>query len=170
MNNEVKTDISEDQRFKGICGLIYKYASAFKIGLLILLVVLFLTNLTRILSVIYMSDIFKAAFILYYSAVFFIVSNYVEQIFGRLRKAETPFMYDIADKMKGLGYVLGSGGIIGGAAFNVFKLFIDDLSDEWFGFSLIAGFVLMVVGLIFTAFAFIFEHGCRLQQESDETL
>ena len=170
MDNNVKTDISEDQRFKGICGLIHNFAVAFKIGILILLVVLFLINLTDTLSVIYMSDIFKAAFILYYSAVFFIVAGYVEQIFGRLRKAETPFMYDIADKMKGLGYVLGSGGIIGGAAFSIFQLFIEDLSDEWFEFSLIAGFVLMVVGLIVTAFALIFEHGCKLQRESDETL
>lgn len=170
MDNKDKTDISEDQRFKGICGLIHNFAVAFKIGILILLVVLFLINLTDILSVIYMSDIFKAAFILYYSAVFFIVASYVEQIFGKLRKAETPFSYDIADKMKGLGFTLGGGGIVGGVVFIIFQLFIDDLSDEWFGFTLIAGFVLMVVGLIFTAFALIFEHGCKLQQESDETL
>ncbi len=170
MDNNVKTDISEDQRFKGICGLIHNFAVAFKIGILILLVVLFLINLTDTLSVIYMSDIFKAAFILYYSAVFFIVAGYVEQIFGRLRKAETPFTYDIAHKMKGLGYILAVGGIVGGDIFVLFHLFIDGLSDEWFGFPLIISFVLMVVGLIFTAFALIFEHGCKLQQESDETL
>lgn len=170
MNNEVRTEISDDTRFKGICGLVYNYAVAFKIGILVLLAVLVIINLGRLSEVIYMTDIFKAAFVLYYSAVFFIISNYVQQIFGRLRKAETPFMYDIADKMKGLAYVLGSGGIVGGAVFTVFNLFIDDLADEWFGFSLIAGFVFMVMGLIFTAFAFIFEHGCKLQQESDETL
>ena len=89
---------------------------------------------------------------------------------GKTISFARPVRYDIADKMKGLGYVLCGCGIIGAMLFLISNLLIDKLKNDWFWNATGFGLVFMVVGLIFIAFALIFETGCKLQQESDETL
>lgn len=171
MDTKEKNRDYPEESYKGICMHIHYYSAGFTIVLGILSVFLFAAIIGQIIDGRPpAADIVKSAFYAYYSILFFLVANYMRRIFSRLRAVETPFMYDIADKMKGLGSLLCGGGIVGALLFTIIKLFIDDLDKEWAITSGLIGFALMLVGMIFTVFALIFERGCKLQQESDETL
>ncbi len=157
--------------YKGICGLIYGYSLGFSVILAVLAVLCSIAVIGQIADGRPTSeDITRSEFYSYYLTVLFLTANYMRRIFGRLKRSDTPFKYDIADKMKGLGYLLCGGGIVGALLFLISNLLIDKLENNWFWDATAFGFVFMVVGLIFIAFALIFEKGCKLQQESDETL
>ena len=103
--------------------------------------------------------------------------NAARHIFRRLKIAETPFCYDIADKIKGAGFLAILVAIISG----VYRLIVEvllrngvirtfaksdgylDIGYPFIGFLGILGIVLMIV-------AYVFNYGCKLQQEADETL
>ena len=96
--------------------------------------------------------------------------NYARNIFRRLRAAETPFCYDIADKIKGAGqaaWLIGFGLLVFGAAATLF------LNDPQllrpYGFGTVE-FGILVLGAVLAIAAYVFNYGCKLQQESDETL
>ncbi len=92
-------------------------------------------------------------------------------IFGILKKGGTPFTYSLADKVKGaamaltvtgaLGFVLELAIIILNATGMVV---ISDFTD------FVGGLHLLVIGIVLMALSYIFNYGCKLQQESDETL
>ena len=94
----------------------------------------------------------------------------IYHIFRRLRAAETPFCYDIADKIKGAGHAawgIGFGLLVFGAAAAL------SLSDRQllrpYGFGYVE-FGILILGALLTISAYVFNYGCKLQQESDETL
>ena len=91
-------------------------------------------------------------------------------IFGKLKDGETPFRYDIGDKIRAAGITLAA---TGAAAFLIkftcnllcsFDIITDTvavgLSDSY----------LCLMGALICIFSYIFNYGCKLQQESDETL
>ena len=103
--------------------------------------------------------------------------NAARHIFRRLKTAETPFCYDMADKIKGAGFLA----ILVGVISCVYRLIVDvllrngvirtfvksdgymDIGYPFIGFLGILGIVLIMV-------AYVFNYGCKLQQEADETL
>ena len=168
--NKNRTETPEGA-YKGICGLIYGYSLGFSVIFAILALLCSISVIGQMADGRPTSeDITRSEFYSYYLTVLFLAANYMRRIFGRLKRSDTPFKYDIADKMKGLGYLLCGGGIVGALLFLISNLLIDKLENNWFLDATAFGFVFMVVGLIFIAFALIFETGCKLQQESDETL
>lgn len=91
-------------------------------------------------------------------------------IFGKLKNGETPFRYDIGDKIRAAGISLV---VTGTSVFTIkfssnllcsFDIIADivavDLSDSY----------LCLMGALICVFSYIFSYGCKLQQESDETL
>lgn len=91
-------------------------------------------------------------------------------IFGKLKNGETPFRYDISDKIRAAGITLTA---TGGTVFIIkftcnmlcsFDIITDivavDFSDSY----------LCLMGALICIFSNIFSYGCKLQQESDETL
>ena len=96
--------------------------------------------------------------------------NYARNIFRRLRNAETPFCYDIADKIKGAGQAAWGIGcallVYGSIAILCLK---GRLSLAQYGFGYIEAGIL-IVGAVLAISAYVFNYGCKLQQESDETL
>lgn len=91
------------------------------------------------------------------------------KVFATLKDGETPFRYEIADKIKAAGMTLfgtGVAHIIGEAVngfLNATGVFKEELSVD-----IVLDF--FVYAAIIIAVAYIFNYGCKLQQESDETI
>ncbi len=92
------------------------------------------------------------------------------KVFSRLNKGGTPFRYDVADKIKGAAAPLTA---CGGIGFLIEVAVI--VMTTWFGYSadkfdFFGGLDILVFGLVLNALSYIFNYGCKLQQESDETI
>lgn len=101
----------------------------------------------------------------------FAAGNFGYKAFKTLKSGESPFRYDIADKVMGAGFAMTVCGAIGTVLWVVYSLleangtFIGDVF-----FSLGGGLDLLVFGLFLIALSYVLSYGCKLQQESDETL
>lgn len=110
------------------------------------------------------------------SAVICIIAlNFGATIFKKLKISETPFLYDIADKIKGAGLILIWGNVAIFAIETIINIVIGYLSEagtivanETFNFSF--DLTALLVGGTLLMIAYIFNYGCKLQQESDETV
>ena len=95
--------------------------------------------------------------------------NFGIKVFKTLKDGETPFRYEIADKIKAAGMSLIGTGIVYVAAelingfFNAADVFGGEVS-----FNVDMDF--FIWGAVIIAVAYIFNYGCKLQQESDETI
>ncbi|MBQ8613906.1 MAG: DUF2975 domain-containing protein [Ruminiclostridium sp.] len=102
---------------------------------------------------------------------FIIALNFSTKIFNKLKTGETPFQYDIANKIKGAGIALITG------------TFVCSILEFVTGFLLSSGIIAdtesyesivstnyAVFGVVLVALAYVFNYGCKLQQESDETV
>ncbi len=95
--------------------------------------------------------------------------NFGRAIFGSLKNGETPFRYDIADKVKGASLALILSSFAGIVVQCVSHLFFGKFSDIChYYFFLTVG--CLVVGLLLGIMSYVMNYGCKLQQESDETL
>ena len=103
--------------------------------------------------------------------------NSARHIFRRLRAAETPFCYDIADKIKGAGFLA----ILIGVASLVYRAIVEMLakngvirhfvkSDGYADLGYPFIYSVIILGVVLMIIAYVFNYGCKLQQESDETL
>jgi len=99
-----------------------------------------------------------------------IALNFGVAIFRSLRTAETPFRYDIGDKMKGAGITLAVTGVVG----FVFNLTVNGLITNGVldidAMNNAPDTVPFLFGVFLTALAYVFNYGCKLQQEADETI
>ncbi len=100
-----------------------------------------------------------------------IAFRFSKKIFAMLKKGETPFTYAVADKIKAAALTMTVTGGIGVVLECVAAILCSvgiysygELSD------LIGGMDVFVIGLVLIALSYIFNYGCKLQQESDETL
>ena len=103
--------------------------------------------------------------------------NSARHVFRRLRTAETPFCYDIADKIKATGTLAATfGGIwlvyrmIAEVLLknNIIRLVSESDGFRELGYTFI--FSVIILGVVLMMTAYVFNYGCKLQQESDETL
>ena len=101
--------------------------------------------------------------------------NAARHIFRRLRTAETPFCYDIADKIKGAGFLAILLGIIS----LVYRTVVELISKNGGNFVKSDGYMdlgypfiysVLILGVVLMITAYVFNYGCKLQQEADETL
>ena len=101
--------------------------------------------------------------------------NSARHIFRRLRTAETPFCYDIADKIKGTGFLAILLGIIS----LVYRVVVELISKNGGNFVKSDGYMdlgypfiysVLILGVVLMIIAYVFNYGCKLQQEADETL
>ena len=95
--------------------------------------------------------------------------NFGRAIFKTLKGGETPFRYDIADKVKGASYALivsGLAGILVQAVSHSFSEAFSDICHYYF-FLTVGG---IFVGVLLGIMSYVMNYGCKLQQESDETL
>ncbi len=95
--------------------------------------------------------------------------NFGRAIFKTLKSGETPFRYDIADKVKGASLALIICSLTGILAQSVSHSFSEAFSDicHYYFFMAIGS---CVVGLLLGIMSYVMNYGCKLQQESDETV
>lgn len=101
---------------------------------------------------------------------YFIALNFGVGIFRSLRNGETPFRYDVSDKLKGAGIAM----IVTGAFGFVMNVVVRCLMANGVmfvdGMESLPDTIPFVFGMFLVALAYVFNYGCKLQQESDETL
>lgn len=93
--------------------------------------------------------------------------NFGRNIFRELKNGETPFRYEIADKIKAVAMVVFVTGTIDFIMEIIMAIL--EVNGFWSG-DVTIDFELFVWSAILSAVAYIFNYGCKLQQESDETL
>ena len=91
-------------------------------------------------------------------------------VFGKLTKGGTPFTYDVADKIKGASVPLIVSGGIGFATEIAVVIMTEGFGFAADKFDFFGGLDILVFGLALSALSYIFSYGCKLQQESDETI
>lgn len=103
--------------------------------------------------------------------------NSARHIFRRLRTVKTPFCYDIADKIKGAGFLAVALAVIWRIYRTIAELLIKNgkIRIVWepeafkeLGNTII--FSMAMLGVVLIIIAYVFNYGCKLQQEADETL
>ena len=103
----------------------------------------------------------------------FLVCLFAKKIFSKLEKSETPFIPELPAKIYAIGLtlIIGTGAsiilrIISElvAGFNNANVNTDSLYNAGLDSSV------MIIGTFLLALSYVFEHGLKLQQESDETL
>ncbi len=119
------------------------------------------------------SDIYLTLTLMVISVCYFIAFNHARKIFDIFKSGESPFRYDVADKMKGAATAIIATNItifiIGLLFWGIvyfFKFNIEEFSDMKITLDLGN----LVLGIMIYAFSYVFSYGAKLQQESDETL
>lgn len=102
---------------------------------------------------------------------FIIALNFSTKIFNKLKTGETPFQYDIADKIKSAGIALIAGTFVCSilefiTGFLVARETIADTET----YESIVNTDYAVFGIVLMALAYVFNYGCKLQHEADETV
>lgn len=86
-------------------------------------------------------------------------------VFRSMERSETPFLYDVSDKIKAASFWLVGGGVVCA----LYKAVVGLLGYDLFSAELnLTGE--LTAGMILFALVYVIEQGCRLQKESDETL
>ncbi len=106
-----------------------------------------------------------------WDAALLIVFNYTRLIFGRLKKADTPFSEGVDQKFKAIAYTL----VIGGGVYFFTSLIVSGFISmsvplEEINISYTDGLYMLMIGAVIWGLAYVFERGCVLQREADETL
>ncbi len=100
-----------------------------------------------------------------------VAMNFMSAIVKKLKDGETPFRYDIADKIKGAGFAVCSGGFLGFMTSPLTSTALNNADLGTFTVTFFVGYCgFCIVGSVILMFAYIFNYGCKLQQESDETV
>ncbi len=95
--------------------------------------------------------------------------NFGRAIFRTLKSGGTPFHYDIADKVKGASLALllcSFASIFVQCASHIFSESFSDICHYYFFLTVGS----CVVGVLLGIMSYVMNYGCKLQQESDETL
>lgn len=95
-----------------------------------------------------------------------IAANQGAGVFRSMEKSETPFLYDVSDKIKAASYAL----VIGSVICSFYKFIVTALGTDLLHTAGIETTSPVLMGLILFALVYVIEQGCRLQKESDETL
>lgn len=101
---------------------------------------------------------------------YFVALNFGVSIFRSLRNGETPFRYDVADKLKGAGVAMIVTGIVGFVLNVMVECFIANGMLHFGEMQYLPDTIPFIFGAFLVALAYVFNYGCKLQQESDETL
>ena len=171
---KLRKNATIEEQYKNVC----KYIHGFSVGGEAILCLLSLAMLVSVVAQLIGqgpfaemfaddSGIWKSLYYTYYVLLFLIAVNFLRIAFKKLSSSDSPFREDVATGMRRLSLVL----IWGGAGSMIIAPFLHSKAPVVgsSGFNLF-GFFIMVAGLMFDAFSLIFKYGCKLQQESDETL
>ncbi len=178
-----KTTLAKEKsRFIKVSNKAYYFIQiirGFFLALLILTGIMFIVNAIGLIFRLFeYQDNPQALFALFIGGILFLSQfiplGFAAKIFDKFRKGQTPFQYDVADKIKGAAismlvlsaitqilcliyYALISN--------NVFTAELENISINGN-----IDFTVFLFGILIYAFSYVFSYGAKLQQESDETL
>ena len=114
----------------------------------------------------------KLIFLPFQAADAIVISKFVIGLFKEIETGTTPFRYSIADKLKGLSDAILVGSVIFAAPVIISTFVCAFTETEASQTNAYAVIMLggLFLGALFRALSYIFNFGCKLQQESDETL
>ena len=118
-------------------------------------------------------DIYLTLTLLVISVCYFIAFNHARKIFDIFKSGESPFRYDVADKMKGAATAIIAANLINFAIGLIYLAvggFMKLSNDEVFEMAIKFDLGSLILGILIYAFSYVFNYGAKLQQESDETL
>ena len=118
-------------------------------------------------------DIYLTLTLLVISVCYFIAFNHARKIFDIFKSGESPFRYDVADKMKGAATAIIAANLINFAIGLIYLAvggFMKLSNDESFEIVINLDLGSLILGILIYAFSYVFNYGAKLQQESDETL
>ncbi len=165
----------EKQSFQKTCKGFWVFSNVCRIVMSVCVVLLLLCAVLALCGVAEMQEemgegVLAVVFGCVVLAGFCVALNFGVDVFRILKDSDTPFRYDVADKLKGAGITLT---VTGAAAFvlNVAVHMLSLESNEFYAD--IGGFPdasTLAFGLALMALAYVFNYGCKLQREYDETL
>lgn len=172
-----KTLEKEKQDFIKMCRFFEMLANVLKIGMLVCVPVLVVVIVLSTTGIIEMGEHYNSAEgivstgALCISCVGFIIAlNFGVKIFKNVRTAESPFCYDIADKIKGAGFALAVTGVVDFLMNVTVKFLVANGTLYFKTMTYLPDTIPFLFGAFLLALAYIFNYGCKLQQEADETL
>ncbi|MBQ9209597.1 MAG: DUF2975 domain-containing protein [Oscillospiraceae bacterium] len=114
----------------------------------------------------------KLLFLPFQAVTLAVVTNFVIKLFKEIEAGDTPFRYTIADRLKGLSDAILGGSIVFAAPYLVISILsvFSGTGAEQSQLSVAVMLGAIFLGVLFKSLAYVFSYGCRLQQESDETL
>ncbi|MBR3970142.1 MAG: DUF2975 domain-containing protein [Ruminococcus sp.] len=118
-------------------------------------------------------DIYLTLTLMVISVCYFIAFNHARKIFDIFKSGESPFRYDVADKMKGAATAIIAANLINfaiGLVYFTVGGFMKLNNDEVFEMTINFDLGNFILGILIYAFSYVFNYGAKLQQESDETL
>jgi hypothetical protein len=157
----------EKQEFATVCKF-------FEVLCIVMLVVVALILLGVVVIIAVMGAELKDVMILFVNSIILLFGmtsalNFGRAIFRTLKSGETPFRYEIADKVKGASIALVMCGVMSIVIIGISS----SLSDAFNGICHYFFFIAVgncFVGLLLGVMSYVMNYGCKLQQESDETL
>ncbi|MBQ8781083.1 MAG: hypothetical protein IJZ72_05370 [Oscillospiraceae bacterium] len=101
-----------------------------------------------------------------------IIVNFGAKVFKTLKDGETPFRYEVADKIKAAGItcVCMWGFELISEIIRSCLVSLNVFASASMTMEISISSEMLTRGFVITAIAYIFNYGCKLQQESDETL
>lgn len=115
-------------------------------------------------------EIWTSSLIVYNMLMLSVECFFVSKVFGKLRISDSPFREEIVNGLRRATNALVGGGIGGVVLYLIFELTVETQPNRSFFGTSGTFYVYILLGLIMKAISLIFEYGCKLQQESDETL
>lgn len=139
----------------------------------IVLVMMGINNVFKISDSFSFPDIYLTLTLMVISVCYFIAFNHARKIFDIFKSGESPFRYDVADKMKGAATAIIAANLINFAIGLIYLAvggFMKLSNDEFFEMEINFDLGSLILGILIYAFSYVFNYGAKLQQESDETL
>ena len=144
-------------------------------GVVAMILIMFMDNIMKDAYVPSSGDfttpegIFNGIYIIITAMSFWVALRFGYKVFGILKDGKTPFRYEVADKIKASGITFIVTGIIH-IVLEIIKgfLYMAGVFKGEISTTIVADF--FVYGIVIIAIAYIFNYGCKLQQESDETI
>ena len=171
---KLRKNATVEEKYKNVCKYIYGYSLG---GLAILC----LLSMAMVVSVVAQligkgsftemfaddAGVWKSLYYAYYVLMFTVAVNFLRATFKKLISSDSPFRTEIAVGIRRLSRVLVWGGVGSMIISPLLHSKAPVVGSK--GFDLF-GFGIGLAGLMFDAFSLIFEYGCSLQTQADETM